>query len=163
MVLIRDAIEADLPEILDIYNDAIRNTVATFDLVEQSLEQRKLWFQKYGGKHPLIVAQSEGQVAGYCSLSTFREKDAYAKTTEISVYISEAHRGKGIASLLISEIIKRASLLGHHTIIAGITGGNEASVKLHKKFGFEFIGTFKEVGYKFDDWHDVHFYQLMLS
>ena len=162
MVLIREAIEADLPEILEIYNDAIRNTVATFDLDEQTLEQRKIWFKKYGGKHPLLVAEIAGQVAGYSSLSTFREKDAYARTTEISVYISESHRGKGIASQLMTEILKRAKQLGHHTIIAGITGGNEASVKLHKKFGFEFVGTFKEVGYKFDDWQDVHFYQLML-
>lgn len=160
--MIREATEADLPEILEIYNEAIRNTVATFDLEEQSLEQRMLWFRKYGGRHPLIVAEVEGQVAGYCSLSTFREKDAYASTTEISVYISEAHRGKGIASILMTDIIDRAKQLKYHTIIAGITGGNEASVKLHKKFGFEFIGNFKEVGCKFDAWQDVHFYQLML-
>lgn len=162
MVLIRDAVEADLPELLNIYNDAIRTTAATFDLEEQTLEQRKIWFKKYGDRHPLIVAEIDGQVAGYCSLSTFREKDAYGRSTEISVYIAQAHRGKGIASLLMTEILARATKLGFHTILAGITGGNEASVKLHKKFGFQFIGCFKEVGYKFDQWQDVHFYQLIL-
>ncbi|PLR94691.1 GNAT family N-acetyltransferase [Bacillus sp. T33-2] len=162
MVLIRDAVIHDLPAMLDIYNDAIRNTTATFDLEEQSLEQRELWFRKYGGKYPLIVAEAEGEVAGYCSLSPFRDKEAYARTTELSVYISEHHRGKGIGASLMKEILHRAAQLQYHTIIGGITDGNEASVRLHEKFGFEFIGRFKQVGYKFNQWQDVSFYQLIL-
>ncbi|MCQ6264856.1 GNAT family N-acetyltransferase [Fictibacillus sp. WQ 8-8] len=163
MVNIREALLRDLPAILDIYNDAIKTLTATFDLEEQTLEERKVWFEKYGGDFPLIVAKLDGKVAGYCCLSPFRDKAAYSRTTELSLYISSEFRGQGIGNALMEDILKRAADLGYHTVISSITGGNEASVKLHKKFGFEFVGNFKEVGYKFDEWQDVHFYQLMLN
>ncbi|SDN12540.1 phosphinothricin acetyltransferase [Fictibacillus solisalsi] len=163
MVHIRDALLRDLPALLDIYNEAIRTLTATFDLEEQTLEQRKKWFEKYGGAFPLIVAKVDGKVAGYGSLSSFRDKEAYARTTEVSLYISSEFRGQGIGKELMKEILQRARNLGYHTVIGGITGGNESSVHLHKKFGFEFVGCLKEVGYKFDQWQDVHFYQLILN
>lgn len=161
MLTFRDAIIEDLPAMLHIYNDAILNLTATFDLVEQTIEDRKPWFDHHGGKYPLIVAELEGVIVGYCSLSSFREKEAYDKTAEISVYISTSHQGCGIGSSLMKEILQRAAELNFHTVIAGITTGNEGSVKLHQKFGFEFIGRFREVGYKFDEWQSVDFYQLI--
>lgn len=163
MVHIRDAVLSDLPMMLEIYNHAVRNLVATFDLEELSLGQREVWFHKHGGKYPLIVAESAGIVAGYSCLSSFREKPAYGKTTEFSVYIAEGQRGKGVGTALMAEILARAAQLEYHTVISGIVGGNEASVKLHEKFGFSCIGRFQEVGFKFGEWQDVHFYQLMLE
>lgn len=163
MLNIREALLRDLPGILDIYNDAIRTLTATFDLEEQTLEERKAWFEKYGEKNPLIVAKVDGKLAGYCSLSPFRDKAGYARTTELSLYISPEFRGQGVGQALLEDIIRRAAELGYHTVIGAITGGNEASVKLHKKYGFEFVGCFKEVGYKFEEWQDVHFYQLILD
>ncbi|WP_163103265.1 GNAT family N-acetyltransferase [Peribacillus alkalitolerans] len=160
---IRDAILDDLPAILEIYNDAVLNLTATFDLEEQTLEERTLWFHKYGGKYPLIVAKQEGEVVGYCSLSSFRDKPAYNRTAELSIYLSSKHRGLGLGKVLMEELIDRAKKLDYHTLIGGITSGNEASVKLHEKFGFELVGVFKEVGYKFNQWQDVHFYQLILE
>ncbi|KIL51965.1 GNAT family N-acetyltransferase [Jeotgalibacillus soli] len=163
MVHIREAGIDDLPAILEIYNEAIRNTTATFDLKEQSLEERKIWYSKYGEKHPLIVADIDGEIAGYSCISPFREKAAYDLTKELSIYIAPNHQGKGLGNILMEEIIQRAKSLDYHVMIGGITGGNEASVRLHKKFGFQFAGAFKEVGYKFDQWQDVHFYQLILQ
>jgi phosphinothricin acetyltransferase len=163
MVLIRDAVIQDLPAMLDIYNYAIVNLNATFDLEEQTLDQRKVWFNKYGGSHPLIVAESAGEVAGYCSLSPFSPKEAYSKTAEVSIYISEKHQGKGMGRTLLTEILERAKQLDFHSIIAIITSGNESSVKLHEKFGFTFIGRLQEVGYKFDQWQDVDYFQLLLN
>lgn len=163
MLVIREATLADLPAMLAIYNDAILNTTATFDLEEQTLEEREKWFHKYGGIHPLIVAEVDGQVAGYSSLSLFREKLAYIRSTELSIYIDSAYRGRGIGNILMEEILKRAKELGHHVVIGGITAGNDVSVKLHEKFGFELVGHFKQVGYKFDSWQDVLFYQLTLE
>ena len=160
---IRNPVIEDLPAMLKIYNDAILNLTATFDLIEQTLEDRQPWFDQHGGKYPLIVAELDGEVVGYCSLSAFREKEAYDKTSEVSIYISTSHRGYGIGSALLKEILLRANELNYHTIIAGITSGNEGSVRLHEKFGFEFIGRFKEVGYKFNEWQSVDFYQLILS
>ncbi|MDX8361303.1 MULTISPECIES: N-acetyltransferase family protein [Bacillaceae] len=163
MVIIRDAHQDDLLSILNIYNQAIVNTTATFDLTEETLEQRQQWFSKYGSDYPLIVATIENKVVGYCCLSAFREKAAYAKTVELSVYVDENTRGHGVATKLVNEILLRAKQIGFHVIISGITKGNDSSIKLHEKFGFEFIGSFKEVGYKFDSWQDVLFYQLIMD
>jgi L-amino acid N-acyltransferase len=162
MLRIREAEVEDLPEMLAIYNYAIKNWTATFDLEEQTLDQRRIWFNLHGDEYPLIVAEVDGTVAGYCSLSPFKDKKAYEKTVEISIYLSEAYHGFGIGKKLIEEIISRAEQLNYHTIIAVITGGNKASVKLHEKFGFEFAGCLKEVGYKFGEWLDVCYYQLRL-
>lgn len=162
-IVIRDAESSDLPAILRIYNYAIKHTTATFDLEEQTLSQRMEWFSKYGGKYPLIVAEENGRVMGYSCLSRFREKPAYAGTAESSVYIDKDDWGKGIGKLLVNEIIERAVSLGYHTIVAGITGGNEASERLHLGLGFELVGCFKAVGYKFGQWQDVTFFQRILS
>jgi L-amino acid N-acyltransferase len=163
LIHIRDAVLEDLPSMLEIYNDAVRNLTATFDLEEHSLEQRKVWFEKHGGKFPLIVAILEEEVVGYCCLSSYRDKPAYARSTELSIYISNNHRGKGIGTLLMKEIIERAKQLDYHTMIGGITSGNVASVKLHEKFSFSFVGRFQEVGFKFGEWQHVDFYQLLLE
>ncbi|MGS2776462.1 N-acetyltransferase family protein [Robertmurraya sp. GLU-23] len=162
MLKIREAHINDLPFLLSIYNDAIVNTTATFDLEPESLEKRKTWFAKYGGKYPLIVSEWNGEVVGYGSLSAFREKPAFNSTTELSIYISSSARGLGIGTALMTELITRAKENGFHTMIGGITQGNEGSIALHKKFGFTLAGHFKEVGFKFDDWQDVLFYQLIL-
>jgi phosphinothricin acetyltransferase len=148
---------------LRIYNHAILTSNATFDLQEQTLEERQQWFTHYGGKFPLIVAEEKGQVLGYCGLSSFRSKPAYTNTAEVSIYVDPTCQGKGIGKQLMAEILKRARKLHYHVIIAGITGGNEISIKLHEKFGFQLAGIFREVGYKFDQWQDVHFYQLILN
>lgn len=163
MLHIRDAVLGDLPSMLRIYNHAITHLVATFDLEPQTIAQREVWFHKHNKNHPLIVAEWEQEVVGYCCLSTFREKPAYNQTVELSVYIDAEQRGRGIGTALLSEILQRAKQLGYHTVISGIVGGNEASVKLHEKFGFTLAGRFQEVGFKFGEWHDVYFYQLLLG
>ncbi|WP_035986886.1 GNAT family N-acetyltransferase [Brevibacillus agri] len=163
LLQIREAVLDNLPAMLAIYNHAIAHLAATFDLEPQSLAQREVWFHKHTEAHPLLVAEADGQVVGYCCLSPFREKPAYSKTVELSVYIDAQQRGRGVGTALMSDILQRAEQLGYHTVISGITGGNEASVRLHEKFGFTLAGKFREVGFKFGEWHDVHFYQLMLG
>ncbi len=162
-IVIREAVEADLTDVLEIYNYAVRETTATFDLQEQTMEQRQEWFRKYGGKHPLLVAELEGRAAGYCCLSTFRAKPAYDRTVELSVYIHPDHWGKGIARALMTNVLRRARELGHHSVVSCITAGNEISVRLHEAFGFRYVGTFRECGWKFDAWQDVMFYELLLQ
>lgn len=162
MVTIRDAQIEDLPHLLRIYNHAVLHSATTFDLEPQTLEQRREWFSHYGGKYPLIVAEVEGKVAGYCGISPFRTKPAYSRTAEISIYVDPQMVGKGIGKQLMSEMIHRAIQHGYHVIVSGITGGNEASFRLHEQFGFQLAGSFKEIGFKFGQWQDVHFYQLLL-
>lgn len=163
MITLREGKEEDVPAILKIYNYSIVHSNATFDLDPKSLKERKEWFSHYGGKYPLIVAENNGEVIGYCCLSPFRSKPAYTNSVEVSIYIANNQQGKGVGKLLLSDIIKRAREIGHHTIIAGISDDTGRSASLHQRMGFEFVGRFKEVGYKFGQWQDVSFYQLLLK
>jgi L-amino acid N-acyltransferase YncA len=162
MINIRRACLADLPRLTEIYNYAILNTTATFDLEPQTVEERKIWFGQHGERYPLIVAEEDGEVMGYCGILPYRSKPAYARTVEISVYVHPDAHGRGIGSRLMEEMICIARELGYHVIVAGITGGNEASFRLHRRFGFQCTGILREVGHKFGEWQDVHFYQLIL-
>ena len=163
MIKIRDAVAEDLPDISAIYNVAARTTTATFDLEEQTLVDRLTWFQQFGEKYPLIVAEDEKEVLGDRSLSPFHKKAAYKNTCEISIYLSGKHRGAGIGSLLMKRLLTVQKTPFPFFIIALITAGNAASVKLHKKFGFQFAGRLKEAGFKFGQWLDVDYYQLILQ
>lgn len=162
-IQIREAIQHDLPALLDIYNYVVRTSPATFDLEEQSLEQRQKWFAKFNDRYPLLVAEEKDTVVGYASLSTFREKEAYRQTAESSVYVHHDHSGKGIGKLLMTELIQRAKHLQFHTLVAGITSGNESSVQLHTRLGFQPVGVFREVGFKFGSFQDVEFFQLRVE
>lgn len=161
---IRTAKEEDMPRLLDIYNYEVLNGVATFDLHPKSMEERMIWFYEHNvGNHPLLVAELEKCVVGYASLSSYREKEAYAATVELSVYIDPKYRRRGVARGLIGEILAEARGRGDiHTVISVITGGNEASIALHKEFGFIHCGTIQEVGEKFGRKLDIVNYQLMV-
>lgn len=163
MLHIRDAVIDDLPSILNIYNYAVKNLVASFDTEEKTLAEREVWFREHQGQYPLIVAELDGEVVGYCCLSKFRDKSAYSRSAELSIYIEPGHWGQGIGKALMQELLKRAKKLNYHVVLACITGENEVSIGLHKKFGFEFVGCFKEAGFKFGKWQDVHFYQLLID
>lgn len=163
MIRVRDAVPEDVSQLLAIYNEAVRSSTATFDLEEQTLEERLEWFSTFGEKYPLIVAETEQEIIGYCSLSPFNKKPAYKHTVELSIYLSPSHRGEGVGSLLMQKIIERAQQLGVHSIISLITAGNTPSIKLHQKFGFQFAGKLREVGYKFGEWLDVEYYQLLVN
>ncbi|HUF53664.1 MAG TPA: GNAT family N-acetyltransferase [Dehalococcoidia bacterium] len=161
-VTIRAATEADVPAIRDIYNEAVLHTTATFDLEEKSLDERLEWFRDFQPPHCLIVAERASEVLGYACLRQFRTKPAYRFTVENSVYIAPDHQGRGIGTILLRELITLARQGGFHTIIAGIAEGNPASEALHEKFGFTRVAHEREVGYKFERWLDVFWYQLML-
>ncbi len=159
---IRMAKIEDLQELLDIYNDEVVNGTATLDLFPKTLEERKEWFFEHNrDHHPLIVAEENGRIAGYASLSTYREKEAYCSTAELSVYVARAARGKGVASLLLARLLDMAREdAALHTVVSVITSGNEASRRLHEKFGFEFCGTIREVGMKFGRYLSIDHYRL---
>ena len=161
-VVVRDARKSDLPALLEIYNQAVLTSPATFDLEPRTLAQRRAWFTEHGPSHPLVVAEEQGRVVGYASLSKFRDKLGYSRSAEDSVYVHKDFQGKGVGKALMGEILARAVALGYHTVIAGIVPPNEASVRLHRGFGFVYVGNFKEVGFKFSRWQDVVFYQLLL-
>lgn len=162
-LIIRNAKTEDLVAITEIYNDAVRHTTATFDTTEKTKQEMEQWMQRYSNLfYPLLIAEVEGEVVGYCCLNPFKEKDAYIHTVENSIYIHPNHSGKGIASKLLQEIIHRAIALEHRNMIAVITEGNESSIHLHEKFGFIHCGRLSNVGYKNNQWLSVDYFQLQL-
>lgn len=161
---IRLAQKSDLPHIRAIYNDAILTSTATYDYEIQSLAERQQWFaEKQAHDMPVHVCTIDENVTGFATYGPFRGKDGYRFTVEHSVYVDEAQRGHGVGTALLSSLIMAATFQGLHVMIAGIDADNAASVRLHRRFGFEQVAYFKEVGYKFERWLDVIFMQKILD
>lgn len=150
---------ADIPAITAIYNEAVLTTVATFDTEPKSETDRAAWFAVHDSRHPVLVAEVEGQVVGWASLSKWSERLAYADTAEISLYVQSSQRGRGIGKCLVEALVAEGEKAGLHTLIARIGAGNQVSVRLHQAAGFEHIGVMREVGRKFDQLLDVHLMQ----
>lgn len=164
MIQIRSALEQDLEAMLEIYNDVIVNTTAVYDYQPHTLEMRRQWFRiKEAQGFPVFVAAEDGKVVGFSSIGPFRAWAAYKYSVENSVYVAADQRGKGIGKLLIAPLIDASVQLNMHTIIAGIDATNEASIMLHRSFGFKEVAHFKQVGYKFGRWLDLTFMQLLLK
>jgi L-amino acid N-acyltransferase YncA len=148
-----------LSAITEIYNEAILGTVATFDTTPKTLEEQKIWFDDHGLKYPVLVAEQDGLVAGWASLSKWSDRCAYSDTAEVSLYVKEEHQGKGIGRKLLRAIMIEGKKAGLHTVIARIAEGGEATIHLHTSEGFEHIGTLREVGRKFGKLLDVYLMQ----
>ncbi|WP_159023817.1 GNAT family N-acetyltransferase [Formosa sp. L2A11] len=161
---IREAEEKDVNDILDILNYEILNSTVLYDYKERTFEQQLKWFkQKEADKMPVLIAENENGVIGFGTYGIFRPWDAYLFSIEHSIYVNNNSRGIGIGKQLLSKLIELAKEQKYHTMIAGVDSSNEGSVEFHKKFGFKEIGTFKEVGFKFDKWLDLKFLQLLLK
>ena len=161
MLAIRQATPADLGQITEIYNDAIQKTTATFDTELKTLEEQESWFANHDASHPILIAEQDGLVTGWASLSQWSDRCAYNATAEISLYVKEEYRGKGIGKQLMKAIIQEGKTAGLHTVIARIAGSNKISADLCKSFEFQYIGTMREVGKKFGNLLDVHLMQLI--
>lgn len=156
MVLsVRRAEPSDLGAITEIYNEAILTTVASFDTEPKTEEEQRAWFARHGPKHPILVAERDGTVVGWASLSEWSDRCAYADTAEISVYVKEEFQDRGIGRDLLEAAIAEGEKVGLHTVVARIVAGNDVSVHLHESAGFEHIGVMREVGQKFGRLLDV--------
>ena len=161
-VLIRNALEKDLSSINSIYNYYVECSTCTFQIKAETIEDRKKWFIDHKEGYPVIVAELDNEIIGWASLSGFHKREAYKPTVENSVYVKADKTGIGIGSLLLEELIKRARSYNYHSIIAGISADQKASINLHKKFKFKKAALLREVGNKFNKFLDVAYYQLML-
>jgi L-amino acid N-acyltransferase len=153
------------PQILEILNEAIVNSTALYDYKPRSLESMAAWFEtKRKGSFPVIAAVEEsGELLGFGSYGTFRAWPAYKYSVEHSVYVAVKHRGKGVGKLLLQQIIASAREQQYHVIIGGIDSRNAVSIRLHQNAGFWHAGTIRQVGFKFNQWLDLDFYQLILD
>jgi L-amino acid N-acyltransferase YncA len=173
-VHVRLAVPGDNPAILSIYNTEVTGATNTFDLVPRTPGEQDAWLRRHGGAHPAVVAVAEpgsaggargeqGEVVlGFGALSSYRTRPAYATTVENSVYVDPAHRGQGVGRALLEELLRLAARHGFHTVIARVTGANEASMGLHRACGFTLVGVEREVGRKHGRWLDVVELQRML-
>jgi len=163
---LRDAKEQDLPEILALYRHYVRNSVVTFDEKPPTLSAFRSRFrhlQKLG--YPFRVAFSpSGTLLGYAYVFPFREKSAFRKTVESSIYLGPAATGRGLGTQLLGDLISQAKSAGMKEMIAVIADqGAEASLALHHKFGFVETGRMGKVGYKFERWIGIIFLQKSLA
>lgn len=165
LVNIRPAAREDLPAILEIYNDAVLHTTASYDYEPKTLAERTAWFERHQQQRfPILVAvDPDGRVAGWSSLSQFHAKIGYQFSAENSVYIAASQRGRGIGKLLLAPLITLARDRGLRAIVALIDAENVPSIRLHAGMGFEEVGHLKQVGFKFGRWLDVIYMERLVS
>ena len=162
---IRSCDEKQLPEIREIFNDAILHSTALYDYKLRTMDVMNSWYaEKQNGNYPVIGAFDQvGLLLGFASYGSFRSRPAYKYSVEHSVYVRSDQRGRGIGTLLLKEIIKIAEKQDYHILIGGIDASNLESIRLHEKEGFVFNGIIREAGFKFGRWLDLAFYQLILK
>jgi phosphinothricin acetyltransferase len=137
-MIIRDALEVDLPAIVEIYNAAIRGRISTAQLDPVSVEERLPWFREHSSEsHPLWVAEIDGEIAAWLSFHPFIKRCAYRGTAEISVYVSERFRRRGLGRALVEKAIAQAARLELTAFVGCIFGHNEPSLQLFERLGFE--------------------------
>ena len=159
---VRLAGEGDLEAINEIYNYFVSHSTCTYQEQAETMEERRQWFAGHSEKHPVTVAEMDGEIVGWGSISLFRTRAAYRHTVENTVYVRHDVLRRGIGSILLGDLIERARLAGHRAIIAAIDGEQAGSMALHAKFGFQMVGRLKQVGFKFERWLDVIYMELLL-
>jgi L-amino acid N-acyltransferase YncA len=143
---IRDAVDTDLPAIIDIYNAAVATRIATAQLEPVTLEERRDWLKEHSpDRHPFWVLEIDGQVAGWLTIKPFIPRCAYQGTVELSVYVDQKFRRHGVARALLEEVISRAALLGINAMVGLIFAHNEPSLRLFEQLGFERWGLLPRI------------------
>ncbi|MET0727690.1 MAG: N-acetyltransferase family protein [Acidimicrobiales bacterium] len=162
-MLLRLATLDDAEALRAIYNNEVLTSTATFDVVPRSLDDQRAWQAARSGAHAVVVVECDGEVAGFGSLSPWRDRPAYSTTVEDSVYVHVDHQGTGLGRALLTELVRTATAHGFHACMARIVGGHEASIALHRACGFDVVGTEREVGRKFNRWLDIVLMERMLT
>ena len=162
--MIRDARSSDFQAIADIYNYYIRDTVISFEAIEIGAEEISGRIEKVKSAGLCwLVLEEDSRIRGYAYAGKWNERSAYSNTAEVSIYLDVQAQGLGYGSRLYTELFRRLKDRSLHTVIAGIALPNQASIKLHEKFGMKKVAHFEEVGYKFGQWLDVGYWQVQLN
>lgn len=161
--MIRPVKHEDARQICDIYNYYVENTMITFEEENVSLIEMEKRINEKAFSLPWLVYEEDGQFLGYAYASKWQGRCAYRFSVESTVYVNNSARGKGVGSKLYKRLIDELSDKNVHAVIAAIALPNERSQKLHEKFGFKKVAHFFEVGFKFDKWIDVGYWELLLN
>lgn len=160
---VRDAADADLPAIRAIFNHWIEHSTASFRTVPDTEEQTRAWFAGRGPGHPVLVAEDGAEVVGWASLNPHKATGGYRHTVELSVYLRDDARGRGLGRRLLGELLERARAAGHHAVLGGVCTEQAASIGLHEAMGFTKVAHYREVGFKFGRWLDVAYFEKLLD
>ncbi|MEM8652046.1 MAG: arsinothricin resistance N-acetyltransferase ArsN1 family B [Pseudomonadota bacterium] len=154
---------SDAEGVREIYADIVENTAISFEIDVPDVDEMAQRIENVSKSHVFLVAEHASQILGYAYGSFFRPRKAYEKSAEVTVYVHKDMHGKGIGRRLYEALFEVLAEKGFHTALAGIALPNDASVALHKSLGFTTVGVFREVGFKFDKWHDVEWWQRPLG
>lgn len=163
-LVIRPGSAPDVEALTALYNHYIRETPITFDTEPRTLEDRRQWLAGFGatGRHRLLVAERAGRLLGFACSHRFREKAAYDTSVESTIYLDPGATGAGVGARLYAALFEMLADEDVHRALAGITLPNAASLALHRRFGFESVGVFHDVGYKFGRYWDVQWLEKAL-
>ncbi len=159
---IRMATEADAAAIADIYAPICIETAISFEESAPTVEEMARRIRTVTQTLPWLVLE-DGGIAGYVYARPFRERAAYRWSVEVTVYVHEDHRRKGVARALYAALFRILTLQGYYKTYAGVTVPNAASESLHAAVGLVPVGVYHGVGYKYGAWHDVRFYEMALQ
>jgi len=162
--MIREVQTRDVGALCAIYNHYVAQTTVTFDTTPIGEDEMATTIVSAGPNLPWLVWEDPdtGQVTGYAAGSAWKSRCAYEKSLETTIYLEPGIRGQGVGTLLYGELMVRVKEAGYHTVLGGISLPNPASVALHEKLGFVKVGHFKAVGFKFEQWVDVGYWQKLL-
>lgn len=152
----------DAEAIAGIYNYYVLNSVITFDTEVVCVAEMRRRVEAISSRYPYFVYECDGTVVGYCYVHSWREKEAYRRTLEITIYLSPHYQGRGIGTQLMHRLIAECRSRKVGALVACITAGNEVSETLHRQLGFEQVSHFHKVGEKFGQLLDVVDYELIL-
>jgi L-amino acid N-acyltransferase YncA len=158
---IRTFQRGDEVNIARLYNTFIENSITTFETKSISDEEMLGRIENISNTYPYLVAEVENKFAGYAYATQWKPREAYFATVESTIYMHPDFIGKGRGFALYTELLNQLKESGIHAVIGGIALPNVASIDLHLKCGFEYLGTFKEVGYKLNKWVDVSYFQKL--
>lgn len=160
--VVRRATIADAAACLAIYRPIVEATAVSFEAVPPTIEEFATRIEKSLSAWTWLIAETEGRCIGYAYGHSHRERAAYRWSVEVTIYVDSSHQRQGIGRRLYQQLFADLADLGYCNAYAGVTQPNEGSMALHRGVGFEYIGTFRSVGRKFDRWHDVAWFQRKL-
>lgn len=159
--MIREVQTKDVTALCAIYNHYVANTIVTFDTEPVSEEEMAATIVTAGASMPWLVWEDPGtnDITGYAACSAWKSRCSYQHSLETTIYLQHGTGGQGVGTLLYGELLAQVESAGYHTALGGIALPNAACVALHEKLGFEKVGHLREVGFKFDQWIDVGYWQ----
>ena len=161
-MIIRNVKLTDAPSIASIYNYYVENSVITFEEETITFQQMEKRIENISNNYPYLVIEDSNELIGYAYATRWKERSAYKYSAEVSIYLNHNRTGSGAGTMLFSKLLDELKQTQVHSLVGGIALPNDASIKLHEKFGFRKIAQFEQIGFKFNQWIDVGYWQLIV-